>query len=719
MKRREFTKLGLIASGALILPVGCRGNAIPSTFGGDEKLFLNEKDFERIRNNVNQYDWAKKRFDVLRTNALMTEDAFFQSHWNSNWRQWTTGRYLKCVAQYYRLSGEDTHLPQIKSHLTEEFNLDRLDQPLYDPQKHVSNGMWSYGMSRMNYLWAWDMVKNHPQLSELKDPMMVRLNEMVRQYFRYENENITRLGNTQFWSITTLGILGFLTSNEEAIEHSISGEFGLKTALENKVRDARFWPEPLGYTLNYVLCAMSLLAEASNQNSYDDLYAYVAPNGASIKTLIDGLFELCNPNGLLVASGDGSYGAQLDENGKLQRFNGFGAYLFNEKQNRSANKFEIFYKAYKDPKYAWIIIKSGDRFCEDVTVWGDNTLTHGIPIESSETPSFSSVKYQGIGHALLSTIEGKKYWECKGNALHIRNGNTNQYHGHDDPFHIDIFVAGKILYPDWYLKSWDYLAPRSSRGSRNKTPISHYSLGHNTVIVDKKGPDYRRYQLAQRFPEVNDITFSEIKESGRMKTISLEGSIYKGVLQKRMLGITADYLVDIFECQSDAVHTYDYVLHDEGELIVDIPEPMQEYDGFTEDYQLEPIDSEATTEGNQWLRKGSRGSVDTTWEATFGTASDKRAVLYVGAENDTEIFKTNTPIYSSAGWDNTPEDIQNMSKPMLIIRRKCMSTKFVVVHQLKDFEKKYKVTMENNAIQIETEKFGDRILFDNKKISLV
>ncbi len=56
---------------------------------------------------------------------------------------------------------------------------------------------------------------------------------------------------------------------------------------------------------------------------------------------------------------------------------------------------------------------------------------------------------------------------------------------------------------------------------------------------------------------------------------------------------------------------------------------------------------------------------------------------------------------------------------MLIIRRKCKSTKFVVVHQLKDFGEKYKVTMENNSIHIVSEKFKDRILYEDKYLSLI
>ena len=66
-----------------------------------------------------------------------------------------------------------------------------------------------------------------------------------------------------------------------------------------------------------------------------------------------------------------------------------------------------------------------------------------------------------------------------------------------------------------------------------------------------------------------------------MKTISLEGSIYSGVNQRRTLGLTDDYLIDIFECISDDIHTYDYMLHDEDDLIFDTPIEMSEYNNFS------------------------------------------------------------------------------------------------------------------------------------------
>jgi hypothetical protein len=708
MKRREFTKLGLFASGALILPMGFTRNSTHPIAGGNEKLFLNEQDFERIRENIKHFNWAKKRFEALKKNVSLSEDDFFESHWKGSWRQWSTGQYLKYIAIYYRLTGDETKLNQIKEHLISEFKLDKMETPFNKLGLPANKQIWSWGMSRMNYFWAWDMVQNHPLMSSIKDALMIRFEEITQQYFQYEDKFIGRLGNTQFWGIAAMGVMGFLTSNEEAIDRSINGKFGLKTALENKLRDTKFWPEPTNYTIHYVLCAMSLLAEASRVNKYEDLYHYVSPNGGSIKGMIDGLFEICYPNGLLASNGDAAYRAIIDSNGEIVRNQYSGAYLFNDPSDRVVNKFEIFYKAYKDPKYAWVINKQEERFCLDVTVWGDNTLTHGIPLENEEAPSFQSAVFPELGHALISTVDGKDYWDGKTNVLHVRNGNTSQYHGNDDPFHIDLFVNGKMIYLDWDL-SWNYLAPKPSRGNRNKTPISHYSLGHNTVVVDKKGPDRKRYQLRQIAEEFSDIDFSDIKESGGMKTVSLQGAIYKGVTQRRTLGITPNYLVDIFDCTSDDIHTYDYILHDEGTFEFYTEMDLEDYDDFNKDYNLEPIDSESKEEGNSWLRKGKKGLVNESWQGGFTDGDEKRVKIDVGGEEGTEVFVTNTPMVVGNGWDDTPDHIKEISKPILIIRRRCKSTKFIVVHQLTNLDKPLKVNRGNNKIEIITDEYSDMV----------
>jgi len=717
MDRRKFTLIALAAAGSASIP-GCfinTHNWPKKRLGGDENLFLNEEDFRRIRRTIDENEWAQKRFEILKKNVLLSEDEYVESHWKQNWRQWTTGQYMKEIALYYRLTGDSDKLHEIRKLLVQEFKLDKIDQLYYNKEAEVSTESWSWGMIHVNYLWAWDLVKHHQTMEGIKESMLKRLTEIAIQYRRYEDTKINRLGNTQFWAISFMGLVGMLSGNNEAIEHAISGKYGFKTILETKLMDIKFWPEPLGYTYDYVLCSLLMLAEASRVNGFDDLYRYESPKGTSLKGIVDGLFELCFPNGLLVPGGDGTYAAEISADNKIIKYS--GAYLHNSPFSRITNKFEILYRAYKDPKYAWVIQQEKERLCYDTTVWGDNTLTYGIPIIKSEAPTFKDSICPEIGHALISTDNSKNYWNGNNVTLHVRNGCSLQFHGHNDQFNIGLFVYGRLIYPEWWRR-WEYLAPRASQNNRNKTPISHYAIGHNTVAVDKKNPDYPRHQLVTTKEEINDVSFTGLKESGHLKYFSLEGSVYKGVTQKRTLGITPDYLLDIFECKSDDIHTYDYILHDEGLFEFHTETDLVDYEDFNNDYKLEPIDSESVTEGNSWLRKGKKGIIHSSWEGGFVENEDRRVNIHVGGEEGTEVFVTNTPIYVSDGWDNTPDSVKKMAKPMLIIRRKCKSTNFIVVHQLANLRGKFMVNIKNMNIEIMADNYIDLLEIQDERIIL-
>ena len=160
---------------------------------------------------------------------------------------------------------------------------------------------------------------------------------------------------------------------------------------------------------------------------------------------------------------------------------------------------------------------------------------------------------------------------------------------------------------------------------------------------------------------------------------------------------------------SSDIHTYDYILHNEGHFEFYTKVDLKDYDDFNKDYKLEPIDSESKEEGNSWLRKGKKGLVHESWQGGFTDSDGKRVRLDVGSEKGTEVFITNTPMDVGNGWDDTPENIKKISKPMLIIRRKCKSTKFIVVHQLKNLDKPFKVIRGNNKIDIITEDYSDTI----------
>jgi len=318
-----------------------------------------------------------------------------------------------------------------------------------------------------------------------------------------------------------------------------------------------------------------------------------------------------------------------------------------------------------------------------------------------------------MGHALVSDVEGSEYWLGDNIALHIRNGCTNGPHSHDDPFHFDLYAKGKFLYSDWFHKSWEYLAPKKSRDKRNMTPIHKYSIGHNTITVDKVAPDIQR--VGNR-DIVNDVTFSEIKKDGVMTSISLEGEPWGGVRMQRTFGLTSEYLIDVFECTSDTEHTYDYFLRDHGLLVLDKNIDTQSYNGFADDYGLEVIDKKASVKGNKWLRDGQKGTTDSMWEASFIDGAKKRVQLYVGAEPSTTIYKSDTPLLVWQGWDETPSDVRAMSRGVLIIRRVAKSTIFVVVHQLDKLDKKYDVQINGTSITIKGDGFKHNVVVENGQV---
>jgi hypothetical protein len=136
---------------------------------------------------------------------------------------------------------------------------------------------------------------------------------------------------------------------------------------------------------------------------------------------------------------------------------------------------------------------------------------------------------------------------------------------------------------------------------------------------------------------------------------------------------------------------------------------LEDYDDFNKDYNLEPIDSESKEEGNSWLRKGKKGLVNESWQGGFTDGDEKRVKIDVGGEEGTEVFVTNTPMVVGNGWDDTPDHIKEISKPILIIRRRCKSTKFIVVHQLTNLDKPLKVNRGNNKIEIITDEYSDMV----------
>lgn len=711
ISRRTFSKNLVVTAGFLAASrLMAAGNASrllaadnnwpTQTLGGGEKIYLNEQDIIAMRQRIDLFPWAQARFDALKDLVANTNSS--------------DNQLIKDIALYYRLTGDDSKLDLVKDAFIHKFKLNNMSADL------VNGKTWrDWGRMGARFYHAWDLVKSSSVMSDIDSKMDTRLNELASEFVK---EDLGSFGNTDTWAICGMGFTGLLSGNQTAISNALNNKTGVKAWLELYLRDGKFFFDPLQYGWKYVLLTITLLAEAYKLSGTENLYNYTSPSGNSIKGMVDGYLELCNPSGELVAGGDQSYAAQIygsdgqvayaaTNDDTLVKLDGNGGTLFGP--NCRTSLFEILYKEYKDPMYAWCIAQSPERHIyhdhDEVRTWGDTTLSHGISLATPQAPDFKNSAFQGMGHALLSDVVGPDYWLGNNNALHIRNGCTNGTHSHDDPFHFDLYVKGKMLYADWFHKSHEYLSPDADC----PMPIHKYSIGHNTVTVDKKGPDIKR--VGNR-DIVNDVDFSEIKTDRPLTSISLEGSPWGGVQMRRTFGLTSQYLIDVFECKSDKEHTYDYFLRDHGQLVLDENINTQSYNGFANDYNLDVVDTRSSKNGNEWLRAGSKGTTDSKWEASFVDGSEKRSHLFVGAEPSTTVLKSDTPLLVWQGWDETPSDVRAMSRGVLIIRRTAKSTKFVVVHQLEDLDKKYDVQIEGTSILIKGDGFEHNVVVENGQV---
>lgn len=680
--------------------------------GGNEKLFYNSKTFQDVRKRIEQFTWAQSLYEDLidRLNGAIRKlpedykDIYNESCWTLD------------AAIYYRISGDNQYMNRVAENLIKYYKLNKPEISLFskDPKRSTTNFWRKIMTNDSRYLLAYDLVKTHSLLVPYADLMEKRMYEIIDEGKLYE-KRIKRLGNTQFWGVTGLGLYGYMLGDKEAVDIAINGTNGFK-ALLSKCRDGgRFWPEPKHYVASYVDCCMVLLAEAARYNGWpEDLYLYEDPqNGASMRKINLAMLSLCTPDGFLVATGENSeYPVLVDGKFKTER-----TAFFANTSIRENVRLPIYYSIYREPEIAWVMKQRPDNKFFDFQMFGNSALLYGADLDSVKVPSALSVAWQEVGDAIIRSDETEAYWKGKGLTVHIRNGASLQYHSNDDHCSININAYGKNLYNHWFTK-WDYLCPR--KGRANATPLSFTVFNQNTVAVDCKKPDVSNIHLGQNEPEREGLEFSEIERINGMKRISVSGEVYKGVKQTRTICVVDEYVLDLFSLESSKSHNYDYILHSWGKVDVHGINVSEPYMILNQEYGFGPIDGKSKErDENVWLSSvnisdptSGKGIID------FFDKTDSlgiRAFLVPDENVSSKIITAYTPYYVDVkGWDHGPYAGMPDRKPMSVIRRECKSTTYITIHQpYSKLPKPMKVYQKKNIIIIESENFVDEYNIKN------
>ena len=667
--------------------------------GGDEKLLFNEAMIVQMRERIDKYQWARNLYKKIQDELSVPAAPQV-----GEGERFAVGIWHKNAALYYRISGDERYLPDVTSAIISTFKLDKATQPLFSDTTKVSRSHWEWCMYKSNLLVAYDLLKNHRTLAPYKELMNHRLDEIIAHGYRYLRGRKT-VNNTGFWVTTVLGMAGYMRGDKTAIAEAIDGACGFKAKLAEFRDEGRFNPEPINYTTNYIDCCLLILAEASRNNSMEDLYAYVAPNGASLKRLADSYFDIANANGMAVGNGD--FGDYVLVNEDKVFYGGIDIFYGKRGPHRSCDKMAIFNARYKDPKFAWAIAQNPAHDNRCFTFWGYTVFTHGTETTNAKAPQIESKIFPEMGNAIIRSVEGPSYWNSDAITAHMRSGKPLKTHNQNDHFNLTINAYGKNIYKDWFVR-WDYLAPKASNGNRNATPLSPRIIGHNTVSVD----------FAQ--PTVFNVKFSDITRQEGMQLVSASGEVYKGVHQNRTIGVTKEYVIDIFTLSSDQEHNYDYALHSVGKASYLGVGSWHDYMQLNDEYKMEKIDKQATRPNNIWFSNVRRSQAQNNNVVVDMIDTDHIgivATLLTDSNTNTEVFAAETPYFVSIkGWDDTNYTAKIPErKPMTVFRRKGKSAEFCVLHQpyQNKVSNKLQLSRKGNLLVIDGDTFTDTLDIQN------
>jgi len=569
------------------------------------------------------------------------------------------------AALVFALEGRQVSSDTVRRHLLElvRYRGPRLDEDIAAGGHREGN---------MDFYWdtadirAYDLV--YPALApEERDP----IETFYRKLGRYWKDSLSRWTTTPnlvFPIHYHAAVIGFCVNDEELIEWALrdpGGRFGptrggLFPVLDAMLRDGAIWDEATIYAAVNVLQPMMQLCILHRLYDGKDLFTFESARGSSIKKLLDGYIALTYPRER-TGVGPGTfhiatYGDGSTENPYSKHHNTDAIYLVNLPWARGDYRREIVdsieqaYFLSRDPKYSWFLSHSVER--EPSFLYGEN-----IPFGSVAPPAAPSSIFPEAGIAMLRADESPGYW-TNGSIAVLQMMARGYGHDHRDKMMIVMHAGGRLLYPD--LNCIQYESP-----SINWTANS---VAHNTLVVDRgrtaSAPFTNRHEFT---PDV--------------KFLATTASCYPGVMQTRALALTREYLLDLFWADSELPHTYDWVLHAIGKLLLENSATYDPSSDLLQDYW--------------WIENELRRETAQSWRADF-IQQNGLAIRGMGRQTDewfndraavrvTMIAEPGTTVYGAEGPTGGPpvDPVMNPegNSPLLLVRRQCRRTVFAAVHE--------------------------------------
>ena len=365
---------------------------------------------------------------------------------------------------------------------------------------------------------AYDLIRGalSPQedariVGGLLQPIVATLTRAHDNEFAYNPKS-----NYNAWLIAALGLLGYAMGDYALVERAIDGPAGFRAHLAAAILPDGFEYEGTPYYHNFVALGYTLLAEAARANGRD-LYAERGPEGQSIEAMWRALASLAFADGSIPAINDGAY------------YSGgpFAAEI--------CEVYEIAAARTGDPEFAWLLDKSyngAPRAAWSALLFAEQDISN------TPRPARSSVCLPSVGIAVLRD-------DSHAQEICVPYGPHAGSHSHLDRLGIQIYPwstdPGTPLYGVEARNSW-----------------YQQTAAHNVIVVDGKS----QAPCAGRL--LNWIASPE----STLLWLSAD-SAYPDMRLSRLLTLSDGALKDSLLLESETEHTYDWIMHVDGECHCD------------------------------------------------------------------------------------------------------------------------------------------------------
>lgn len=547
------------------------------------QLFTTYSDVERIKNQIQEYDWCASSYKNIKDQvdemlnrgfSVPREKGFvFYTHCPRDGERLTFDPYgednicPRCGMRYkdenyrrarictyhhwlsqmavlagivYLISEESCYAQVVRSILLDYVKY----YPEYPNNDNELGTTKTFQSTYMESVWitylagAYDMVKEDISFSQM-DKLRI-INDFFRVSAGVILDYDEKENNRQAFNNCALCAIALLSQDQKLLEYALEGPHGFRFHMSKSVLEDGMWYEGDNYHFATVPSLVNMAEMCLNCGI--DLYGEVF-EGHSIKDLFLAPLVSLQPDLTFPSRKDSPYKTYIS-------------------QRWYSGLYEVAYRRYQDPVFGEILKKMyemspepgeslhnaagvmdifpADIACRGALDW--RGFLNAVPeLKGTEqVPQAAHTVMEGTG---LSIIRQKEDTYCS-----LDYGHYGGEHGHPDRLQLTYFNKGRRWLTDYGTGQYyfDHLNWYRS------------TLGHNTVCIDEKNHEKVEGKEVL-FGQTSDFTILE----------AVVPRVAPGVDMKRTLLLFKEgMLLDLVQMESSAEHQYDYVLHSLGTIEV-------------------------------------------------------------------------------------------------------------------------------------------------------